>query len=83
VQLGVVVGGGNIFRGIAVCCKEDGSVTADQMGMLATVINSLALQDALDQMGVPSRVMSAIQITRWPSRTSGRRAIRHLEKDAS
>jgi len=80
VQLGVVVGGGNIFRGIAVAAKKMDRVTADQMGMLATVINSLALQDALDQMGVPSRVMSAIQMNQVAEPYIRRRAIRHLEK---
>ena len=80
VQLGVVVGGGNIFRGIAVAAKKMDRVTADQMGMLATVINSLALQDALDQMSVPSRVMSAIQMNQVAEPYIRRRAIRHLEK---
>jgi len=80
VQLGVVVGGGNIFRGIAVAAKKMDRVTADQMGMLATVINSLALQDALDQMGVPSRVMSAIHMHQVAEPYIRRRAIRHLEK---
>ena len=80
IQLGVVVGGGNIFRGIAVAAKKMDRVTADQMGMLATVINSLALQDALDQMGVPSRVMSAIHMHQVAEPYIRRRAIRHLEK---
>ena len=62
VQLGIVVGGGNIFRGVAAAARNMDRVTADQMGMLATVINSLALQDALEQMGVATRVMSAIQM---------------------
>jgi len=80
VQLGVVVGGGNIFRGIAVAARKMDRVTADQMGMLATVINSLALQDALDQIGVPSRVMSAIHMNQVAEPYIRRRAIRHLEK---
>src|SRR5579872_3875307 len=62
VQVGVVVGGGNIFRGIAGAAKKMDRVTADHMGMLATVINSLALSDALEQIGVPTRVMSAIEM---------------------
>src|SRR6266436_1198369 len=60
VQLGVVVGGGNIFRGIALAARNMDRVTGDHMGMLATVINSLALQDALEQIGQHTRVMSAI-----------------------
>src|SRR5690348_13460510 len=59
VQIGVVVGGGNIFRGVAAAAQKMDRVTADHMGMLATVINSLALSDALEQMGMPTRVMSA------------------------
>jgi uridylate kinase len=80
VQLGVVVGGGNIFRGVAAAARNMDRVTADQMGMLATVINSLALQDALEQMGVPTRVMSAIQMNQVAEPYIRRRAIRHLEK---
>jgi uridylate kinase len=60
VQIGMVVGGGNIFRGVAAAAQKMDRVTADQMGMLATVINSLALQDALEQLGLKTRVMSAI-----------------------
>jgi uridylate kinase len=78
VQLGIVVGGGNIFRGVA--ARNMDRVTADHMGMLATVINSLALQDALEQMGVPTRVMSAIQMNQVAEPYIRRRAIRHLEK---
>jgi uridylate kinase len=80
VQMGVVVGGGNIFRGVAAAAQKMDRVTADHMGMLATVINSLALQDALEQMGVPTRVMSAIEMHQVAEPYSRRRAIRHLEK---
>ena len=80
VQLGVVVGGGNIFRGVAAVARNMDRVTADQMGMLATVINSLALQDALEHMGVATRVMSAIQMNQVAEPYIRRRAIRHLEK---
>jgi len=80
VQLGIVVGGGNIFRGVAAAARNMDRVTADQMGMLATVINSLALQDALEQMGVATRVMSAIQMNQVAEPYIRRRAIRHLEK---
>jgi len=80
VQLGVVVGGGNIFRGVATAAREMDRVTADHMGMLATVINSLALQDALEHMGVATRVMSAIQMNQVAEPYIRRRAIRHLEK---
>jgi len=80
VQVGVVVGGGNIFRGVAAAAQRMDRVTADQMGMLATVINSLALQDALEQMGVNTRVMSAIEMHEVAEPYIRRRAIRHLEK---
>ncbi len=80
VQLGIVVGGGNIFRGVAGAARTMDRVTADQMGMLATVINSLALQDALEQMGVATRVMSAIQMNQVAEPYIRRRAIRHMEK---
>jgi uridylate kinase len=80
VQIGVVVGGGNIFRGVAAAAKEMDRVTADHMGMLATVINSLALSDALEQNGVPTRVMSAIEMRQVAEPYIRRRAIRHLEK---
>jgi uridylate kinase len=80
VQLGIVVGGGNIFRGVATAAQTMDRVTADQMGMLATVINSLALQDALEHMGVATRVMSAIQMNQVAEPYIRRRAIRHLEK---
>ena len=80
VQLGIVVGGGNIFRGVAAAARNMDRVTADHMGMLATVINSLALQDSLEQIGVPTRVMSAIQMNQVAEPYIRRRAIRHLEK---
>jgi uridylate kinase len=80
VQVGVVVGGGNIFRGVAAAAQKMDRVTADHMGMLATVINSLALSDALEQMGIPTRVMSAIEMHQVAEPYIRRRAIRHLEK---
>ncbi len=80
VQLGVVTGGGNIFRGVAAAAQNMDRVTADHMGMLATVINSLALSDALEQMGIATRVMSAIEMHEVAEPYIRRRAIRHLEK---
>jgi uridylate kinase len=80
VQIGVVVGGGNIFRGVAAAAQQMDRVTADHMGMLATVINSLALSDALEHMGIPTRVMSAIEMHQVAEPYIRRRAIRHLEK---
>jgi uridylate kinase len=80
VQVGVVVGGGNIFRGVAAAAQKMDRVTGDHMGMLATVINSLALSDALEQMGTPTRVMSAIEMHQVAEPYIRRRAIRHLEK---
>lgn len=80
VQLGLVVGGGNFFRGVAAAAKEMDRVTADHMGMLATVINALALQDALEQHGVQTRVMTAIEMRQVAEPYIRRRAIRHLEK---
>jgi uridylate kinase len=80
VQIGVVVGGGNIFRGVAAAAQKMDRVTADHMGMLATVINSLAISDALEQMGHPTRVMSAIEMHQVAEPYIRRRAIRHLEK---
>jgi uridylate kinase len=80
VQVGVVVGGGNIFRGMALAARSMDRVTADHMGMLATVMNSLALQDALEQIGQNTRVMSAIQVHQVAEPYIRRRAIRHLEK---
>ncbi len=80
VQLGVVVGGGNFFRGVAAAAKNMDRVTADHMGMLATVINALALQDALEQQGVQTRVMTAIEMRQVAEPYIRRRAVRHLEK---
>jgi len=80
VQIGLVVGGGNFFRGVAAAAKNMDRVTADHMGMLATVINSLALQDALEKAGMPTRVMTAIQMQQVAEPYIRRRAIRHLEK---
>src|SRR5512133_3774597 len=80
IQVGVVVGGGNIFRGVAAAARSMDRVTGDHMGMLATVINSLALQDALEQIGVHTRVMSAIEMHEVCEPYIRRRALRHLEK---
>src|SRR6266851_7457818 len=80
VQVGVVVGGGNFFRGVAAAARKMYRVTADHMGMLATVINALALQDALEHMGAHTRVMSAIEMNQVAEPYIRRRAIRHLEK---
>ena len=80
VQVAVVVGGGNIFRGAGLAEGGIDRVTGDQMGMLATVINSLALQDALESQGANSRVMSAIQINEVCEDYIRRRAVRHLER---
>ena len=80
VQIGLVVGGGNFFRGVAAAAKNMDRVSADQMGMLATVINALALQDALEKAGVPTRVMTAIAMPQVAEPYIRRRAIRHFEK---
>jgi uridylate kinase len=80
VQIGIVVGGGNIFRGVAAQAKEMDRVSADSMGMLATVINALALQDALEKRGVQCRVMSAVLMNQLAEPYIRRRAVRHLEK---
>src|SRR5579871_6792688 len=80
IQIGVVVGGGNIFRGVAAAAQKMDRVTGDQMGMLATVINSLAFSDALESFGIPTRVMSAIEMRQIAEPYIRRRAIRHLEK---
>ncbi len=80
VELGVVIGGGNIFRGIRADALDMDRVTADHMGMLATVINSLALQDALEKRGLETRVLSAIEIHQVAEPLIRRRAIRHIEK---
>jgi uridylate kinase len=80
VQTAIVIGGGNIFRGTGFAAQGMDRVTADQMGMLATVINALALQDALERIGLFARVMSAIRINQICEDYIRRRAIRHLEK---
>ena len=81
VQIGLVVGGGNFFRGVAEQAKEMDRVAADHMGMLATMINALALQDALEKQGIQTRVMSAIEMHQVAEPFIRRRAIRHLEKN--
>ncbi|MCS6897873.1 MAG: UMP kinase [Nitrospira sp.] len=80
VQIGIVIGGGNIIRGIEASGRGMDRTTADHMGMLATVINALALQDALEKIGVPTRVQTAIEIRAVAEPFIRRRAIRHLEK---
>ena len=80
VEVAIVVGGGNIFRGIAAAADGMDRATADYMGMLATVINALALQDALERVGVDTRVLSALEIREVAEPYIRRRAIRHLEK---
>jgi len=80
VQVAVVIGGGNLFRGIEGSEQGLDRAQADYMGMLATVINGLALQNALEQLGVPTRVQSAIEMARVCEPFIRRRAIRHLEK---
>ncbi len=79
-ELGLVIGGGNIFRGVAGASKGMDRTTADNMGMLATVMNSLAMQDALERIGVITRVMSAIPMQSVSEPYIRRRATRHLEK---
>jgi uridylate kinase len=79
-EIGLVVGGGNFFRGVAAAARNMDRVTADHMGMLATVINALALQDALEKQGVPTRVMTAIEMRQVAEPYIRRRALRHLEK---
>jgi uridylate kinase len=79
-QVAVVIGGGNIFRGLAASVGGMDRATADYMGMLATVINALALQDAVEKTGLPSRVLSAIEMRAVAEPYIRRRAIRHLEK---
>jgi uridylate kinase len=80
VEVGIVVGGGNFFRGVADRAKDMDRVAADHMGMLATMINALALQDAIEKKGVTTRVMSAIEMNQVAEPFIRRRAIRHLEK---
>jgi uridylate kinase len=80
VEVGIVIGGGNIYRGVAASAEGMDRASADQMGMLATMINSLALQDALEKLGVFTRVMSAIEMHQVAEPYIRRRAVRHLEK---
>src|SRR5215468_6984684 len=80
VEVAVVIGGGNIFRGIKASAEGFDRVTADHMGMLATVINALAIQDALEKMNIYTRVMSAIEMMQVCELYIRRRAVRHLEK---
>jgi uridylate kinase len=81
VEMAVVIGGGNIFRGIAASSKGMDRASADYMGMLATVLNGLALQDALEKLGVHTRVQTAIEMREIAEPYIRRRAIRHLEKN--
>jgi len=81
IEVGLVIGGGNIFRGAGLAAQGLDRVTGDHMGMLATVINALAMQDALEHNGVPARVMSAIKINQICEDYIRRRAVRHLEKN--
>jgi len=80
VSIGVVIGGGNIFRGVSASVKGIDRVSADYMGMLATVVNALALQDSLEKRGLPTRVMTAVRIEQVAEPYIRRRALRHLEK---
>jgi uridylate kinase len=80
VEVALVIGGGNIFRGVAAATQGMDRATADYMGMLATVINSLALQDALEKIGLDTRVQSAIEMQQLAEPYIRRRAVRHLEK---
>lgn len=81
VQVGVVIGGGNIFRGMQAAAEGMDRAQADYMGMMATIINSLALQDAIERKGVVSRVMSALETRHVAEPYIRRRAIRHMEKE--
>ncbi|KYG70758.1 UMP kinase [Bdellovibrio bacteriovorus] len=81
VQMGIVIGGGNIYRGVAASAEGMDRASADYMGMLATCINALALQDALEKEGVPTRVQTAIEMAEIAEPYIRRRAIRHLEKE--
>lgn len=79
-QIAIVIGGGNIFRGLAASANGMDRATGDYMGMLATVMNALALQDGLERAGIPTRVMSAIEINQIAEPYIRRRAVRHMEK---
>jgi len=80
VQLGIVIGGGNIFRGLNATDSDIDRATGDQMGMLATIINSLAMQDALEKKGIKTRAMTAIKMDEISEPYIRRRAVRHLER---
>jgi uridylate kinase len=80
VRVGIVVGGGNIFRGMDGTARNMDRVSADYMGMLATIMNSLALQDGLEKVGIPTRVQTAIEMRQIAEPFIRRRAMRHLEK---
>ncbi len=80
VEIGIVVGGGNIYRGLAAKAQGIDAVTGDYMGMLATIINSLALQNSLEKAGIPTRLLSAIDINKIAEPFIKRRAVRHIEK---
>jgi uridylate kinase len=80
IDIGIVIGGGNIFRGVAASAKGMDRVSADHMGMLATILNGIALQDALEKMGVHTRLQTAIEMRELAEPFIRRRAIRHLEK---
>jgi uridylate kinase len=80
VHTAIVIGGGNIFRGVAASAQGMDRASADYMGMLATVINALALQDALEQAGIPTRVQTAIEMAQLAEMYIRRKAVRHLEK---
>ncbi len=79
-QIGIVIGGGNIVRGVSASALGIDRTAADQMGMLGTVINCIAMQDAIEKLGVPTRVMSAIKISQVCEEFIKRRATRHMEK---
>ena len=80
IQLSLVIGGGNIFRGVAASAKGMDRVAGDQMGMLATLINAVALQDAMEKVGIDTRLLSAIEVRNIAELFIRRRALRHLEK---
>ncbi|MBI2027307.1 MAG: UMP kinase, partial [Deltaproteobacteria bacterium] len=80
VQVAIVLGGGNIFRGLSAAARGMDRVVADQIGMLATAINSLALQDSLENLGIPTRVQTAFEVRALAEPYIRRRALRHLEK---
>ena len=79
-EVGIVLGGGNIFRGLTGASKGVNRVTGDSMGMLATIINALAMMNALESIGVPTRVMTAIEMPKLAEPFIQRRALRHFEK---